>query len=80
MLCGEPPFKGKDDLQILDSVKKGTLEFKKTVWNAVSEKAKSLIQAMIERNIKKRLTIEEVLLDSWFEPLVLEKKSSSMSE
>lgn len=25
MLCGEPPFKGKDDAMILDRVRNGTL-------------------------------------------------------
>jgi len=27
LLCGEPPFNGEDDNEIMDKVKKGKLEF-----------------------------------------------------
>ena len=70
MLSGEPPFKGKDDAQILEQVKNGVLEFKRKTWITVSEAGKKLISCMLERNIKKRITLAEVLSHAWFNLLM----------
>lgn len=69
MLSGEPPFKGVNDSEILEKVKNAQLEFKKTVWGTISIQAKSLIKAMLERNVKKRLNIEQVTEHEWFNVL-----------
>ena len=70
LLCGEPPFKGANDEMIMQKVRTGTVEFKRASWNSVSPQAKNLILKMLERNLKKRLSIEEVLQDEWFKSIV----------
>lgn len=46
----------------------------------ISEKAKHLLKNMLNRDIKKRYSIEEVLEDGWFDAVVLEKQGSMISE
>ncbi|CAM5999167.1 unnamed protein product, partial [Sphagnum balticum] len=65
MLCGEPPFRGVEDDEILDKVKNGVLEFRKAVWGLVSDGAKKFLGKILERNVKKRLSIDELLEESW---------------
>jgi calcium-dependent protein kinase len=36
MLSGEPPFNGKNDEDVLASVKKGSYNFKKAIWENIS--------------------------------------------
>lgn len=80
MLCGEPPFKGKDDASIIERVKNGPLEFRKPIWKNVTSSARELIEWMLERNVKKRPTCEQVIGHPWFSMLLEEKQSSVLSE
>ena len=50
LLSGEPPFKGKEDEEILANVMNGLLEFKKPIWMVVSEAGKDLIKKLLTRN------------------------------
>lgn len=77
MLSGEPPFKGSEDVEILDRVKNGSLEFKKNIWSMISRPAKELIEKMIERNIKKRKNLDDILKDDWFDIVLEEKQRGS---
>jgi calcium-dependent protein kinase len=43
LLSGEPPFKGKTDQDVLDTIKKGQYNFKKPIWEGISSEAKILI-------------------------------------
>jgi calcium-dependent protein kinase len=79
MMCGEPPFKGKDDNMILSQVTKAEISFTKTVWSGVSSEAKSLITSMVERNVKKRLSIDQVLTHHWFSSLTEQRQKNLMS-
>ena len=47
MLSGEPPFKGSTDIEILERVKSGSLEFKKSIWGTISEAGKQLLRGML---------------------------------
>lgn len=49
MLSGKPPFGGRSNKEIIDNVLKGTYNFNGSVWQAISDKAKSLISQLIER-------------------------------
>ena len=73
MLCGEPPFKGSTDTDILNKVKNGSLDFKKVIWTAISKEAQNLIRSMLNRNVKERKTIYQVLEDPWFSCIINEK-------
>jgi len=65
LLCGYPPFGGKDDKAVMDKVKTGDYAFKPKYWDAVSKAAKTLITKLLEMNPKKRLGAEEALADPW---------------
>ena len=53
LLCGYPPFTGRNENEILKSVKKGVLDFDPEDWNYISIEAKCLIQKMLEYDPKK---------------------------
>lgn len=50
LLSGEPPFKGKQDEEILANVMHAPLEFRKPIWSVVSDQARDLIRRMLIRN------------------------------
>jgi len=64
LLCGYPPFYGNSDPEILESVKKGKLEFDGPEWKSVSESGKDLIRKMVNKP-EARLYAEEVLKHPW---------------
>lgn len=64
LLCGYPPFYGKNDNLILAAVKKGIYDFSGKEWKTVSDQAKDLIKHMICPN-DKRYTSEQVLQHDW---------------
>ena len=40
LLCGYPPFYGKNDKEIKDKILSGDLKFKEKDWRGISEEAK----------------------------------------
>jgi calcium-dependent protein kinase len=67
LLVGEPPFPGKDDYKVMESISSGDpLRFRSNLWKKVSSKAKNLITKMLERDVKKRYTAAQVMEDVWF--------------
>lgn len=46
----------------------------------ISEPAKLLIKGMLERNIKKRLNLNQILEHEWFKLLLVEKEKSMLNE
>jgi calcium-dependent protein kinase len=67
LLCGEPPFNGKTDEEIMKRVEKGVWEFKGDVWTSISDAAKNLIKKMLEYDPKKRITAEQAYNDVWIQ-------------
>eukprot|EP01016_Furgasonia_blochmanni_P037415 TRINITY_DN4407_c0_g1_i32.p1 TRINITY_DN4407_c0_g1~~TRINITY_DN4407_c0_g1_i32.p1 ORF type:complete len:571 (-),score=146.77 TRINITY_DN4407_c0_g1_i32:253-1965(-) len=67
LLCGEPPFNGNSDEEIMKKVEKGVWVFKGDVWNSISEGAKDLIKKMLEVDVKKRCTAEQAYNDPWIQ-------------
>jgi len=66
LLCGCPPFYGKNDKAIFESVRSGKFSFKQPSWNSVSEDAKSLISTLLDLDYEKRPSAENVLKHPWF--------------
>ena len=66
LLCGYPPFNGDNDEEIFEAVLKGEFEFPDEEWKSVSEAAKVLIQKMLTKNPKKRISALESLQDIFF--------------
>lgn len=73
-LCGFPPFNGKNEHEVIKSVKKGKFSFNLPEFRNVSSEAKNLIIAMLEGNIEKRISAEEILEHNFFN-IIKEKDS-----
>ncbi|KAL7176558.1 hypothetical protein ACSBR2_029982 [Camellia fascicularis] len=65
LLSGVPPFWGETDKGIFRQIIKGKLDFESDPWPNISESAKDLIQKMLCRDPKKRITAHEVLCHPW---------------
>ena len=65
LLCGYPPFTGKNNQEIFTSIQTGRFCFPNEDWDQVSAAAKNLIQLMLMKNPKERITTEEALSHAW---------------
>ena len=69
LLCGYPPFnaaKGETDIDITEKIKSGIFSFPKEEWSGISNNAKNVIRRMLDLDIKRRPTAEELMKDKWF--------------
>ena len=55
LLCGKPPFYGRQDKEILKRVHRGEYSLKGQVWDSISSSAKRLIARMLDYNPKTRI-------------------------
>ena len=67
LLCGSPPFYGKNEKEIFSKILYGNFCFRHSIWNRISNEAKNLVQKLLEINPEKRLSAKEALNDIWFE-------------
>lgn len=65
LLCGYPPFKGKNHKEIFDRIKTGKFSFSGTEWASVSREAKVLIKKMLTFHPEDRVSADQALLDDW---------------
>jgi mitogen-activated protein kinase-activated protein kinase 2 len=69
LLCGFPPFYSNTGLAISPGMKSriraGQYEFPNPEWQNVSTAAKELIKAMLNVEPEKRITIDQVMRNSW---------------
>ena len=64
LFCGYPPFYGENNKEILESVKKGKLEFSTPEWKDKGKTAIDIIKRMITGQ-ETRLFADEVLAHPW---------------
>ncbi|XP_009588939.1 calcium-dependent protein kinase 10-like [Nicotiana tomentosiformis] len=67
LLCGVPPFWAETEQGVALAILRGVIDFKREPWPQVSESAKSLVRQMLEPDIKKRLTAQQVLEHPWIQ-------------
>lgn len=67
LLSGVPPFWAETEQEIFDEVLHGDLDFTLDPWPSISDSAKDLVQKMLVRNPKERLTAHEVLCHPWLQ-------------
>ena len=66
LLCGSPPFYGKNEKEIFSKILNGTFTFKHKIWNKISNEGKNLVKKLLELNPNKRISAKEALEDDWF--------------
>jgi len=67
MLCGDPPFCGDTDMQVLKKVRKGRFRFEPEVfWDVVQDGAKTLISSLLVVNTDDRLSAQQALDSPFF--------------
>ena len=79
-LIGKPPFETSDVKSTYKLIKSNTYSFPDRVY--ISDQAKSLIRRILQSEPEKRPTIDEVLMDEWFQGegmALINKSSSSMA-
>lgn len=77
LLCGYPPFFGKNDEEIIESIKIGKFDFNLPSFQYVSSDAKDLIQKMLQKSPQKRCSAQQALQHPWFKNKTLDNKVSS---
>jgi len=66
MLCGQVPFTGANDLELLKKVRKGIFEFQPVErWQQVSEPVLQLINAMICADVQQRSSAVQAFNSPW---------------
>ena len=55
LLCGYPPFKGKNHKEIFEKIKTGKFNFSGIEWRGVSKEAKFLIRRMLTFDPEERV-------------------------
>lgn len=74
MLCGYPPFNGKDENAIMKKVETGKFSFPEKDWCKVSSEAKNFISKLLTFNAGERYSTEDALTDPF---LLMESKSKN---
>ncbi len=80
LLCGSPPFYGKNEKEIFARVISGTYSFKQKIWEKISNEGKNLVQKLLEVKPEKRLSAKEALKHKWFkmkENKIISKNSNN---
>ena len=67
LLCGSPPFYGKNEKEIFQKILEGNVNFKHKIWNKISSDAKNLVTKLLQVDPKKRLSATKALEDVWFQ-------------
>ncbi|KAG8661857.1 hypothetical protein MANES_01G050900v8 [Manihot esculenta] len=67
LLSGVPPFWGKNDKAIFNSVLRGYIDFSSDPWPSISSSAKDLVKKMLRADPKERLSAVEVLNHPWMQ-------------
>lgn len=65
LLCGFPPFHGKDDQELFDKICECKYEFLKPYWNRVSDDAKDFIRGLLCLDPNARMNADEALRHRW---------------
>eukprot|EP01069_Polyplicarium_translucidae_P001351 Polyplicarium_translucidae@DN1633_c0_g1_i1.p1 len=67
LLCGYPPFHGKDNKEILRKVKIGDYSFEPQHWKRVSDPGKDLVRRLLTYDPRKRLAAADALQHPWLQ-------------
>lgn len=86
LLCGKPPFYGRNDEAILRRVKLGDYSLEGAEWTTVTEGAKALIRRLLNKNSATRISAAEAVQDIWLRnnayrsPIEAEIRANTLSQ
>lgn len=67
LLCGYPPFDGKNEPEVLAAIKKGSYTMKGKEWDCVSDSAKELVKNMLIFRPDDRYSAKQALEHKWIQ-------------
>lgn len=67
IVCGKLPFEGEDNDEIIRATINGEFKAPPKVWTAISEDTKSILQALLSKSPKNRITARDALKHHFFE-------------
>ncbi len=65
MLSGKLPFSGKDSSETLEAIRVCDLKLDSDDWADVSMGARSLVRGMLQKDPRRRITVEQALAHGW---------------
>lgn len=69
LLCGYPPFWGDRDQEIFRKVRRGVVSFEGPEWESVTDRAKHLILALLDKDRHNRITASQALQHPWIKSI-----------
>lgn len=66
LLCGTPPFNGKNENEILSKVMRARYTMRGAHWMPVSSQAKHLVARCLQKDVQQRITAVGALNHEWF--------------
>jgi len=66
LLCGNLPFEGKSDTEVVDHIERGEFDFEAEIFKKISADAKDLIKLMLTLDYNKRIDAKTALKHKWF--------------
>lgn len=61
LLCGQPPFTGRTDAEVMQAVKRGNYAFQGQIWERTSEEAKDMIRKQLKYQPQERWSAGKAL-------------------
>ena len=78
ILCGYPPFYSKSNRQTFVRTVKGIYKLEGNDWDMISVEAKDLVQRMLEKDPRKRISTKDILNHPWIKCIDVEDTSTSL--
>ena len=66
LICGQLPFDGETQEEITKATLRKSLEFRRPVWNTVSDTCKNLITNMLKKSPDSRYSLDQVMQHEFF--------------
>ncbi|KAH9258089.1 hypothetical protein BASA81_003652 [Batrachochytrium salamandrivorans] len=71
LLTGSPPFQGKTQTEIYESIRANRADFTAKIWKQLHPSASLLVSNLLITDVNKRWTADQALASEWFESIHL---------